>query len=220
MAKGNENGLLLLIGAAIFLIAHRSNKGNSISGISTKGCQFFGDGKDIDSLDDLRKSFYKLSKKYHPDAGGTDADFQQLQQEYETLKYRVYQGKGYTTEEVEVERELDAVLTQIYQTIMHLPGIEIEVAGKWLWISGNTFPVKDQLKAAGLKFAPKKRMWYFPGTEYRGKGNSLNMDEIRRKYGSQSLKSGQHPHFLNGPQSESLVLLIEKMKFLLTRRKK
>lgn len=28
------------------------------------------------------------------------------------------------------------------------------------WVSGNTKPIKDKLKAMGFKWAPKKKMWY------------------------------------------------------------
>ncbi len=195
---------------------------SGIGSVNTMGTFYFGNGEDINSLDDLRKKFYKLSKKYHPDAGGSTSEFQQLQQEYETLKYRVYTNNNFTKEEVDTEVELDKVLNAIYHQIMNIPGIVIEVAGKWLWIGGNTYPVKDQLKAAGLKFASTKKMWYFAGTEYRGKGETMEMDNIRKKYGSQILKS--NAHYLSGT-GDNLVMLLERIKFLLhvrkgTRRKK
>ena len=219
MPKKDDGFLLIaLLGAGYYLLSKRKVTVSGISGVNTMGTIFFGNGDDLETLDDLRKKFYKLSKKYHPDAGGTTSDFQQLQTEYEKLKYRMYTGQKYTKEEVDVETELDAILTQIYHAIMHLPGIEIEVVGKWLWIGGNTYPVKTELKQAGLKFASTKKMWYFAGTEYRGKGETLNIENIRNKYGSVKLKTGGQ-NFLAGP-ADDLVLLIEKMKFLLTRRKK
>lgn len=38
--------------------------------------------------------------------------------------------------------------------------IEIELVGSWIWVSGNTYPVKEQLKEAGIFWAGKKKKWY------------------------------------------------------------
>lgn len=209
-SRPNQNDLLLMVRN------FRNGKVSGVGGIDTKGTTFFGNGDDINDLDQLRKKFYKLSKKYHPDAGGTDADFQQLQNEYETLQYRLFNKEGYTKEQVDVEQMLDATLNAVYLEIMNIPGIVIEVVGKWLWISGNTYPVKDQIKAAGLKFASQKKMWYFAGTEHAGKGKPLDMDEIRAKYGSQKLTSKTR-QFISG--TANISALLEKLKFLLSKRK-
>lgn len=38
-----------------------------------------------------------------------------------------------------------------------------------VWISGNTYPVKDSLKADGFKWSAKKRAWWMPIAEYAAK---------------------------------------------------
>lgn len=221
MSRGKDNNILMigLLGAGLYFLTRNPPPVRGISGLDTTGCYYFRDGDDINNADELRKKFYKLSKKWHPDTGGSTEDFQKLQNEYEKLKYRLYTGQKYTKEEVDIETELDEALTAVYHSIMHLPGITIEVAGKWLWIGGMTYPVKTELKEAGLKFASQKKMWYFAGTEHRGKGKPMEMDSIRNKYGSTQLRTGGRNSLLSGP-GEDLVLLIEKIKFLLTRRKK
>lgn len=214
-AKKNDSVLLVgLLGLGLYLISQRRPAVSGIGAISLNGCKYFTGA--IETADELRKQFYKLSKKLHPDTGGNTQDFQQLQNEYETLKYRVFTDNNYSKEEVDIENELDGVMNAIHQSIMHLEGIVIEVVGKWLWISGNTFAVKNELKAAGLKFASAKKMWYFAGTKHQGK--PIAMDDIRKKYGSTILKTSNRPALSGTPKD--LVFLIEKLKFLLTKRKK
>lgn len=53
----------------------------------------------------------------------------------------------------------------------------------------NSYPVRKQLKAAGLFFASKKVAWYFRGEEFKTKGGNKTLDEIRAKYGSEKVNS-------------------------------
>lgn len=80
-----------------------------------------------------------------------------------------------------IDETMEKVLKAI-EAIHALPGIKIELAGAWVWVSGNTAVNKDALKAAGYKWAHKKKLWYFPGTRSAGRGK--DMSYIRSKYGS------------------------------------
>lgn len=46
-----------------------------------------------------------------------------------------------------------------------------------VWISGNTFAVKDSLKADGFKWSAKKRAWWMPIADYMGKVNGVNPEK-------------------------------------------
>ena len=70
---------------------------------------------------------------------------------------------------------------------MPITGILIEVVGAWLWVTGATYPVRKELKAAGLFFASKKQAWYYRAEEYATKGGKKTLDEIREKYGSEAV---------------------------------
>lgn len=49
-------------------------------------------------------------------------------------------------------------------------------------------PVKDDLKAAGCRWAAKKKMWYWhAGSDHIGAKRSTSMEKIRSKYGSKVL---------------------------------
>lgn len=79
-------------------------------------------------------------------------------------------------------------LEEIIDTIKGLPGIVMEICGRWLWVSGNTKENKESLKAAGLRWAKKKKMWYYHRPEDSTFGRrTKSMAYIRMKYGSRKL---------------------------------
>ena len=124
----------------------------------------------ITKLDELRKAYKKWAMELHPDHGGTVND----------------------TENVKVSAEAEK-FKEIIDILLNLDGVEVELCGNWLWISGDTRQYKDRLKALGCRWAPKKMKWYWMPEEerharhYRGKST---MAEIRNKYGSTRFVKG------------------------------
>ena len=70
--------------------------------------------------------------------------------------------------------------------IIRLNGLEVEICGSWIWVSGNTKEHKEVLKQLGFKFAYKKKAWYYHKDKFRKKSHEeLTMDDIRDMFGSQ-----------------------------------
>lgn len=138
----------------------------------------------INDIDNLKKEYFKLAKKYHPDAGGTTSQFQQLQAEYEKLLKKLLSGSTLNTEQKENEIFIDKAIRDIIDSLINIEGITVEVIGKWLWIGGDTYPVRTTLKQAGLTFIKKGNTpyWVYKGVESSGRGK-LSMEEIKSKYG-------------------------------------
>jgi len=141
----------------------------------------------IEDIDTLKKQYFKLAKIYHPDAGGTTSQFQQLQSEYEKLFNSLLNGSKLTEDQKNNEIVIDEAIRKIIDSIITLPGLTIEVIGKWLWVGGNTYPVYTTLKSVGLSFVKKAGVpyWVYKGVESAGRGKAT-MEEIRAKYGSQT----------------------------------
>jgi hypothetical protein len=161
--------------------ANRSDKGKLL-GIYNIGELF--DITAIKDLDTLKKQYIKLSKKYHPDAGGTTIQFQQLQNEYNILLNKILNNSQLNQSQKQNEKDLDLAIREIVDTLVNIDGLNVELIGKWLWISGNTYPVKTILKQAGLTFIKKEGnpFWVYKGVESTSRGQS-SMEEIRKKYG-------------------------------------
>jgi len=149
----------------------------------------------IKDLDELRKEYQRLAKKYHPDAGGTHEDFIAMRYEFEQLSNSFLKNGGFSKQKIDAEVEIDHHLMEIVEALINYD-IRIEVIGSWIWASGNTYPIKEELKKAGFVFAPKKKMWYINTTGQKTRSKGMDIDAIRNKYGSKDIKSGRKE--LNG----------------------
>jgi hypothetical protein len=143
------------------------------------------DIKIISDLDSLKKQYFKLAKKYHPDAGGTTIQFQELQKEYEGLLKKLLKGSTLNTEQQENEIVIDQAIRDIINSLINIEGLNVEVIGKWLWISGDTYPVRTTLKQAGLTFIKKAGIpyWVYKGVESTSRGK-MSIEDIKNKYGT------------------------------------
>jgi len=94
----------------------------------------------------------------------------------------------------EYEQQVSEEIKQRLDRIIFIPGIEIEMIGSWIWITGNTFAVRETLKSEGFWFSHAKTAWYWHKGEYRKKnGKLLTMDEMRNLFGSQQVQTQNQP---------------------------
>jgi hypothetical protein len=137
--------------------------------------------------DAIKARYRELCRKFHPDLNPLDPTATRTMQDVNTeyaealrQEYRKTKSEDDTAAAVEADEATAAVLSQI----ITLPEIVCEIVGTWLWVTGNTFPVKDQLKEAGLKWASKKKAWYWHAPEDGCRGGKKSLDEIKAKYGA------------------------------------
>ena len=154
----------------------------------------------VRTLEELRRQYKELLKRFHPDnpQGSTEA-CQEINSEYDRL-FKVLKDKHESKLDKTAEStahkessynanmydwENDKALREVLQKIINFDGIEIELVGAWLWVSGNTYSYKKELKELGFKWASQKKQWYFHTDAYRKKSHkSLSMEDIRNYYGS------------------------------------
>lgn len=63
---------------------------------------------------------------------------------------------GNPKEHSEVEKKVKEALDKI----VHLEGLEIEIIGVWIWVSGDTKTHKEILKEAGFKWNKTMVKWF------------------------------------------------------------
>lgn len=163
----------------------------------------------INTLEELRKQYKELLKKYHPDnLNGDVAATQEINAEYDKL-FKVLKDKYESSTSYESSNKSDNYnnmqydfandmqLRDILMQIINYTGITIEIIGSWIWVDGNTYEYKDALKSLGFKWAREKKKWYWHGEGYRKKSRKkLSMDDIRDYYGSVSVQT-RHAKLLN-----------------------
>ena len=151
----------------------------------------------IDNLNDLRACYKKLIIKYHPDNNVEDTTsiMQEINVEYDSLfkKLKSCFEQSSTYNETS-ERSKQSYNWQKDQQIRDIIlalcrfanyGVQIEVIGTWVWVTGNTKQCKEELKKLNLKYAKNKQAWYIHFDDfYKGSRSNVSMSFIRAKYGS------------------------------------
>ena len=144
------------------------------------------------TLDELKKAYKAAAMKYHPDMGGDTATMQAINAEYEA-RFEVLkrsqneQAAEDTTGKTHATTETAADFINIINHLLRMDGIEVELIGRWLWISGETMKHKEALKACGCRWSSPRKMWNWhyenDGMKWH-KGTGKSMDQLRSKYGS------------------------------------
>lgn len=67
--------------------------------------------------------------------------------------------------------------------------VTLEMCGTWLWITGDTKPVKDTLKSVGCRFAPNKGAWYIAPSGAKRSRKHYTLEEIRAMHGSEEIEA-------------------------------
>ena len=137
--------------------------------------------KNVEGINEAKKIYKNLAKKLHPDMdGGDEESFKLLNSIYTDL----IEHKIYFSNDFKINVELEKVIS----LILHFENITIELVGSWIWVNGDTREIKEKLKEIGFKWASKKRMWYFGEMKFKNP-TPKSMEEIKNKYGSETLKT-------------------------------
>ena len=137
--------------------------------------------KGVEGINEAKKIYKQLAKKLHPDmVGGDEESFKLLNAIYtDLIEHKIYFSNDF---------KIDVELEKVISLILHFENITIKLVGSWIWISGDTKEIKDKLKELGFKWASKKKMWFYG--EMKGRNpNEKSMEEIKSKYGSETLKT-------------------------------
>jgi|LSQX01.2.fsa_nt_gb hypothetical protein len=140
----------------------------------------------INNIDELKKLYKKLALANHPDRGGNEEVMKEINNEYEKAFNSIKNGHNATNEKKITE--MPDEFMDILNKIINLAGLDIELCGSWIWVSGTTYPHRATLKESGFMWASKKQMWYWRPEEAACKSRrNTSMEEIRTKYGSERI---------------------------------
>lgn len=137
--------------------------------------------QNVEGINEAKKIYKQLAKKLHPDmVGGDEESFKLLNAIYtDLIEHKIYFSNDF---------KIDVELEKVISLILHFENITIELVGSWVWVSGDTKEIKEKLKELGFKWASKKKMWFYG--EMKGRNpQEKSMEEIKSKYGSETLKS-------------------------------
>ena len=149
--------------------------------------------ENVKTLEDLKKQYKDLVKKLHPDLSKKDTtkEFIAMKKEYEKLfkkvkdKFVNQQGEYYEQKNYEAPDEYTDVIDQLIK----ISGINIEIIGTWIWVTGTTKDKKDDLAKLHFRWSHNKEAWYYHTGGYKKKsGKNYSLDEIREMWGNEKIK--------------------------------
>ena len=150
-------------------------------------------------IEDVKEQFRDLAKRLHPDNGGDAEEFKRMMQDYTAVFKRlknIHRTAEFNGQPHKESKEIPEAFADIILKVIHMDGVTIEIIGSWVWLSGNTYPYKDQIKAAGFWYSKSKKAWYWTGSnethrpKYRGRHT---MNGIRNMWGSEIISTETQP---------------------------
>ena len=111
----------------------------------------------IQTIEELKKVYKELAKQLHPDLGGNKEKFQEMNNEYDKLLESLKANKKAN----KANNKDSDKFKDIINELIKYNELTIEIIGSWLWISGNTYPLRDMIKNLGLLWSKGRKKWYY-----------------------------------------------------------
>jgi len=148
--------------------------------------------------EEMKAQYRALCFKHHPDQGGDTGTMQEINAEWSYIQAHEAYTEARTRQEgahadgkksagdYHDLNEVEATLRIKIEFALNLEGVEVELMGLWVWLTGNTKAHKEAIKEnGGWKWSQNKTAWYYPGVPTFNR-KKTTLDEIRSAYGSQT----------------------------------
>jgi len=145
--------------------------------------------QNINTIEELKSLYRKLAFILHPDKGGNLENMQILNSEYDTLLKTL----KHTAKADVNEYEYAENFKEIIERLINCPGLEIEICGSWLWVTGTTGLYVELFHELGFHWAKKKISWYLGTRSSKKHYGELPMEKIREIHGSKKITSNMKP---------------------------
>ena len=169
-------------------------KGTQTQNTNTKKgwlCMKFEFFSNCTTLEDVKKVYRDLCFKYHPDITHDNGEkMKYINVEYEKA-FQYFKNNNSTYNATKKETfETPEQFKEVINSLVNMQGINIDIVGCFIWLSGNTYPYKERLKVIGFKWAKQKKCWYWHTPEYKQtKHKPIELDDIKAKYGCQRIST-------------------------------
>lgn len=153
-------------------------------------------------IEELKKVFKKYALRYHPDMGGSTSDMQELNSIYAELHKVLLNSMDKESKEYKnASRDIPSEFTDIISKLIVIDGINIDIVGTWIWVSGDTYKHKEYIKSLGFRWSnsPERKAWYYTNDifEYKKNYKKESFDKLKDRHGCISFKGKGNPMLNN-----------------------
>ena len=154
------------------------------------------------TVNDIKKTYRELCFQFHPDLHADEWEkYNELMKEVNAQYQAALNNSNgetffgddnqehtyYYNQDIEEE-----VAQKIQELIaLRMENVQIWLIGTWVWVEGNTYQYKNQIKQLGLRWHSKRKMWYFRKAQYKRSYSKKSFDELKDMYGAQKVKNQQ-----------------------------
>ena len=154
--------------------------------------------------EEVKIEYRRLCKMWHPDLGKPEEKAERTvrMQEINAAYARACAGHRFeemreharargrpepTPQDFTDAAAVDERIRAAIEAIIMLDGLDIEICGLWVWVGGETKRHRKELHAAHFRFSGPKLKWYFAGVPAGWGAATMDMDDIRTRYGSEKV---------------------------------
>jgi hypothetical protein len=150
------------------------------------------------SKEEAQSLYRKLALENHPDRGGDLRTMQEVnaawayylahaakEEQYKRQREAHCEGRKSAADYHNMENLAEELRVRIEWALNNLPGVEVELIGLWIWLTGNTYAHKETIKASGygFEYSGAKKAWYYASIPSFSK-HRMKLDDIRALHGS------------------------------------
>ena len=143
----------------------------------------------LTSVEEIKKAYRDLARKHHPDLGGDLKTMKIINAQY----HAALNGQNGTTTDgrtYKYNQKSEQEIMDVIAELLKIPNLEISLIGYWVWVQGDTKPVKEQLKTLKCRWHSGRSCWYWkPAWCGKSRSNPGGLDELAAKYGYQDFRS-------------------------------
>ncbi len=141
-----------------------------------------------ESIEEAKKVYRELSKKNHPDKGGSEEMMKAINLEYENFLNAFIAGR---VSDFVADKDYDInaePFADILNKIIHF-NMDIEVIGFWIYVRECwTTEQKETLSSLGFWYSRKHKAFVFSGSKKKKIRTKMTTEDIRKKHGSTAVR--------------------------------
>jgi hypothetical protein len=117
------------------------------------------------SVDTIKTIYRNLARQNHPDLGGNEETMKEINKQYhDALKGSNGINQNMNKEEAPkfyvYEADIEQEMMDALFKIIILDGVNAELRGSWLWVSGDTKPHRELFKSLKMLWSSHSSEWY------------------------------------------------------------